>query len=231
MATPVSSREAPTTGQVPTSSQAPRPPRVPRRRRPWLIVIAIVLASVAAYGNYVALTAQDARVPILVLAQPVAWGQRITEADLTVAQTVPDSSAHTIPASRRGSVVGQSATTALPAGSVLAPEDLAVQAIPGPGQQLVGLRTKPGQLPARALNPGDLVQVVPVASNSTISGTSPLPATGATGAPFQARVADIGPPDANGAVTVDVVVGTDTLPAATTAASGTVVIVLLGPGS
>ncbi|MFD8497747.1 SAF domain-containing protein [Amycolatopsis sp. NPDC059657] len=199
-----------------------RLPRVPRRRRPWLIVTAVVLAAVAGYGNYALLSAQDERVPILVLARTVAWGHTITDADLAIAQTVPDAAAHTVPATRRAAVVGKTATGTLHAGRVLATDDVAAQVIPGAGQRVIGLLCKPGQLPARGLTPGDLVQVSPAAQ----PGSDRAPG----GAAFQARVTDVGASDPNGAVTVDLLVGADAAGAAVAAASGGVVVALLGPG-
>lgn len=211
-------------GASSTASEVPRrPPRVPRRRRPWLIVTAVALAALAGYGNYVLLTAQDERVPVLVLARTVAWGHTLTDTDLAIARTVPDAAAHTVPAERRGSVVGKTATATLRAGRILAAEDVAVQVIPGPGQRVIGLLCKPGQLPARGLAAGDLVQVSPAA-------TQPGTERASGGTAFQARVTDVGALDLNGAVTVDLVVGADAASAAVAAASGGVVVALLGPG-
>ena len=203
-------------------------PRVPRRRRWWLLAAAVVLAAVAAYGNYALIAGQDERVEVLVLTRDVGWGQRIGEADLGVAKAVPDPRLAAIPAGDRVRVVGQVTRASLPAGTVLAPGQLTAQPVPGPGERLVGLAVKPGHLPARGLAPGDLVQVTPVAGGT---GTDAGPAATSTAGPFRARVLDVGPPDSAGAVTVDVLVGSDTAPAATSAAAGQVVLVQLGPGA
>lgn len=203
-------------------------PRVPRRRRWWLLAVAVVLSAVAAYGNYGLIAAQDDRVDVLVLTRGVGWGQQIGEGDLGVAKAVPDQPLASIPASDRAAVVGQVARSTLPAGSVLAPGQLSPQPVPGPGERLVGLPVKPGHLPARGLSAGDLVQVSPVVSGMGLdSGQAPEGSAG----PFLARVLDVGPPDSAGAVTVDVVVGTDAAQAATSAAASQVVMVQLGPGA
>jgi hypothetical protein len=203
-------------------------PRVPRRWRWWLLGVAVVLAAVAAFGNYALIASEDERVDVLVLTRDVGWGQRIEEGDLGVAKAVPDQPLASIPASERSVIVGQVTRSVLPAGTVLAPGQLSVQPIPGPGERLIGLPVKPGHLPARGLSPGDLVQVNPVASGT---GTDAEQATQATAGPFRARVLGVGQPDSTGAVTVDVVVGADAAQTATNAAAGQVVMVQLGPGA
>lgn len=203
-------------------------PRVPRRRRWWLLGVAVVLAAVVAYGNFALIAGQDERVDVLVLTRDVGWGQRIGEGDLGVAKAVPDQRLASISASERAGVVGQVARSTLPAGTVLAPGQLTAQPVPGPGERLVGLPVKPGHLPARGLAPGDLVQVTPVAGGT---GTDAGQTTASTAGPFRARVLGVGPPDSTGAVTVDVLVGADTAQAASSAAAGQVVLVQLGPGA
>ncbi|WP_240519657.1 SAF domain-containing protein [Amycolatopsis antarctica] len=202
---------------------------MPRRRRWWLLGVAVVLAAVVAFGNYALIAGQDNRVDVVVLTRAVGWGQRISDGDLGIAKAVPDQGVSSIPAGDRAGVVGQVTRSALPAGTVLAPGQLSTQPIPGPGERLVGLAVKPGHLPARGLSPGDLVQVSPVASGTgTDSGQA---SAASTAGPFRARVVGTGPPDSTGAVTVDVVVGADAAQTATSAAAGQVVVVQLGPGA
>lgn len=203
----------------------PRIPRVPRRRRVWLVLLAVLLVVGAAYANYALISARDARVGVLVLAREVGWGQQIADADLAVAQAVADPHAHMVAAADRSRVVGRFATQRLVAGSVLAPEHLSDVLVPGPGQQVVGLLLKPGQLPAMGLRPGDGVEVVPVAPEQA-GATAP-----STVRAFRARVVDVGRPDVNGAVTVDVEVAREHSDEAAAAAAGRVVVTLLGPGS
>lgn len=201
-------------------------PRVPRRGRPWLIAIATVLAAGAAYGNYVIVSAQDQRVPALVLARTVGWGQRITDADLAVARAAPDPTLRLISTDDRSRVVGMAATSTLAAGSLLTPDELTDQPVPASDQQLVGLLVKPGQVPARGLRPGDEVQVTPLANTQSASDGSADARTG-----FKARVIDTGQPDANGAVTVDLIVPSAVADRASAAAAGPVAIAVLGVGN
>lgn len=202
--------------------------RVPRRRRWWLLGVAVVLAAVVAFGNFALITGQDDRVDVLSLTREVGWGQTIEESDLGVVKAVPGQPLAFIPVGDRDRVVGQVARSILPAGTVLVSGQLSVQPVPGPGEQLVGLPVRPGHLPARGLSAGDLVQVNPVAGGA---GPDLGQAAASTFGPFRARVLGVGPPDSSGAVTVDVVVGADAAQAATSASAGQVVVVQLGPGA
>ncbi|GAA2779255.1 hypothetical protein GCM10010452_03630 [Crossiella cryophila] len=190
-----------------------------------MLIAAVVLAAGAGYGNYLLISAHDARVTVLVLARQVEWGQRITEADLATARIVEDPAVHMIREEDRATVLGKTAATGLPEGSVLAPKHLTADAIPAAGQHVVALAIKSGQLLARGLHPGERVQVTPIAANQT-SVDGALRGTG-----FAARVLVVGKPDTQGALTVDVVITADQLTTATAAAAGPVILTLLGPGN
>ncbi|WP_165960939.1 SAF domain-containing protein [Actinocrispum wychmicini] len=161
---------------------------------------------------------------VLVLARDVPWNQRITDTDLTVANATPDPHVHMIAATQRNDVIGRVAAHSLTAGSLLTAEQLTDHAIPGPGQLLVGLLVKPGQLPARGLRPEDHVQIVSGAQptvGSTTVGDHPA---------VQATVVDVGPPNASDGITVDVVVDIELGAALTSmAATGPVLVSLVGP--
>jgi hypothetical protein len=203
-----------------TPTEAPsKPLRVPRRRRLWLVVTGVLLATGAAYGNYVLVTAQDERVQILVLARDVLWGQQLDEGDLAVAQAVADPQVHHTDAAARTAVIGKVAAVHLTAGRVLTSEDLTDRAVPGASEQVVGFLCKPGTLPSRGVRPGDPISVVPVSSGQTTSAPQA----------FRGQVAGIGQVDVNGAVTVDVLVPADRAAEAAFAAAGPVIISLLGP--
>lgn len=207
-------------------------PRVPRRRRWWLLAVAVILAAVAGFGNYALISGQDQRVDVLVVTRDVPWGQPISPGDLGVAKAVPDQRFTAIPAHDRSRVVGEFARSRLPAGAMLTPGQLTAQPVPGPGERLVGLPVKPGHLPARGLSPGTVVEVRPVAGGpSGDTGQNVDTGQSVDPAGFRARVVRVGAPGSDGAVTVDVVVGPDAAPAATSAATGQVVLVQLGPGA
>lgn len=199
---------------------------MPRRRRWWLLAIAVLLTAAAAYGNYALLAGQDERVDVLVLVRDVDWGERISEGDLGIAHTAPDPRLASILAEDRTEVVGRTVRSTLSAGTVLTPAQLTEQSVPGPNELLIGLPVKPGNLPARGLSAGDLVQASPVPAGAGTGQTSTD-----TGEPFRARVVGVGQPDSTGAITVDVVLDDDAANAATDAAAGQVVLIQLGPGA
>ena len=195
-----------------TSSQV----RLPRKRRPWLVVVAVLLVAGAGYGNYLLISTQNERVQVLVLARDVLWGQAIQAADLAVAQAVVDPQVQMVSAVSKDTVVGEVATTDLAEGAFLHPRDLTGQPVPRRGEQVFGLVCKLGTLP-RGVRPGDPVAVAPITNGQT------------AGTVFRARVVAVAPPDSTGSVTVDVVVSTERAGDAVAAASGSVIVSLLGP--
>jgi hypothetical protein len=181
----------------------------------------MVAASVLGVQAYV--DRVNKTIPVLILARDVSWNQRITDSDLAVAEVTPDERVHMIPAEQRQDAIGRVAVHKLTAGSLLAVEHVQDHAVPGPGQLVIGLLLKPGQLPARGLRAEDRVQVVPVAQSTFSTSPTPDPT------PVNATVVDVGAADANGAVTVDIVVSVEDGPVTTSAAAGQVVVSLVGP--
>jgi SAF domain len=197
-----------------------------RRRRPgmWAAGLALVAAGGLAAAALVG-RAGD-RVEVLALARTVPIGQTISEADLIVARLPADPAVQPIPATDRAQVVGKVAAARLAAGSLLTAAELTDTLIPGADEQLVGVTAKPGQLPARGLAPGDQVLAVPVPGDQ-----ADATATGA-GTAVPGQVVQVGPADADGAVTVDLVVGKDTGPRlAALASTGRLALILLPAGA
>jgi hypothetical protein len=212
------------TNQAEGSPERPQQaPALPRRRRWWLVGLGVAMVAASVLGVQAYVDRVNETVPVLILARDVAWNQRITDSDLAVAEVTPDERVHMIPAEQRKDAIGRVAAHKLSAGSLLAVEHIHDHAVPGPGQLVIGLLLKPGQLPARGLRAEDRVQVVPVAQNTFSTSPAPEPK------PVNATVVDVGPADANGAVTVDIVVSVEDGPVTTSAAAGQVVVSLVGP--
>lgn len=132
-----------------------------RSRRHWgyvaagvglMLVTGVIFATVWVSGRDTA--------PVLALTRTVHRGEELKADDLTVAHAVADPALVVLPANRVADVVGQRAALDLPAGSLLNPQALVNQSIPGSGQALVGLHLSPAQLPLTDLNPGDSVTIV-----------------------------------------------------------------------
>lgn len=157
------------------------------------------------------------------MARTVPVGQTIGEADVTVARVPADPVLQPVPVAERDRVVGRVAAVELRAGTLLTAGEVTDAAVPGAGEQVIGVAAKPGQVPARGLRPGDRVLAVPVPGDQAGTDTAVD-----AGGPVPGRVVQVGPPDAEGVVTVDLVVGQDTGPRlAALASTGRVALVLL----
>jgi len=116
-----SSRPAPTvvSPDVGLPEAVPRLAPLTRRRRPavWVLGLALVCAGGALAA--VMTLAAGGRVAVLSVVRPVAAGEAITSADLGVARVPTDPQLDPIPATERGSVVGQLADVDLRPGTLL----------------------------------------------------------------------------------------------------------------
>ncbi len=124
----------------------------------------LLIVGGAAVAGLLALRA-DERVPVLVLARPVAAGSQITEDDL---RTTPVASEDTllVPASQMSEVLGTYARVGLSKDQLL---DTSMLSPTGPlqaGLVAVGAELAPGRMPASGLLPGDIVQLVSVAEGA-----------------------------------------------------------------
>ncbi|MBV9022529.1 MAG: flagella basal body P-ring formation protein FlgA [Streptomycetaceae bacterium] len=218
------------TGTVPeqTTHAAPVPAAPPkaigaRRRRPALIGVSLALIAAGGLAGAMVLTSSAHKSQVLVIAQPLEYGQVISLNDLTTASISSDPALHTVPASELGQVVGKRAAAPLKAGSTLTSDDVTSHPLVGSYEQLVGVLAKPGQLPATPLSPGAQVLAVTTPGQDTALPASPpqyLPA----------RVVRVGTPDSSGNVVVDLAIDSSDGPTlAARAATGRVAIVLASP--
>lgn len=131
-------------------------------RRPKLSWIALGLAVVLAGGLFGAITLARVadRTPVLALAESIERGETVTAEHLRVVEVAIDEQLPLIPADERSALVGLTATSALPAGSLLTHEHLADGPRVEAGWSVVGLELRPGEYPTRSLAPGDAVEVV-----------------------------------------------------------------------
>jgi len=155
---------APPVSRARGNGATPAPVRVGsgrRKRLPWL-ALAVVL--VVGGGLLVGLLVQSAgdRTTVLAAARALAPGQVIGEADLRVVDVGVDGEAALVPASARGSVIGQVAVVGIPEGALLSPGQLAPDGGVAPGSVVVGALLGPGELPVPTLRPGDVVELVAV---------------------------------------------------------------------
>lgn len=202
-------------------------PRVPRRSRTGIWITAAVLVAGGVSGNAALINAVADREPVLVLARDVPWGQRITGDDVQ-AVALPSAVGHyAVRDAEREQVVGRVAAQNLHTGRLLAPGEVTRQVVPGPGQRVIGVRLEPGRFPARGLVANDPVAVHPAPDATSSASAAEQPST--PGGDFFARVVRTSPPDADGAVVVDLLIPDSTAPTAVTAAVDGAQVSLLGP--
>lgn len=148
-----------------------RLPKVRRPRRPALAAAGVVLVVLCGLLSAALAAATDHRVKVLALARDVQSGQVLTAQDLKVAE-ISGSGVRALGAAGASSLVGQTVTASLPAGTLLNPSMLTAAPLPGAGLQLVALAVKPGSVPAEAV-PGRNVSIVRVVTAADGKTTEP----------------------------------------------------------
>lgn len=198
--TPSATAAEPTVGPV----RMPTPGAVANRnrRRPVLVLAAILLLAVSALAGAFAFSQVSTTVAVVAVTRTVPAGQVLHRDDLTVVQVNQSSGLATVPADDLSSVVGLRAVTDLPAGTTLTPDSFADALVPAAGEAVIGVVAAPGTAPLSGLVPGAQVLLVPLAADGAGKDD-------AGGSETPGRVVAVSElPDGTG-VRVDVVVAAD----------------------
>ncbi len=196
------------------SSTEPALAPVRGRRRPWLIGLGALLASIGALTVVWLVGAAGQRQEVLAIRADVAYGQELTSDDVTVARVSVDPGVAVLPATDRDSVIGQVATTQLAAGMLLTAGMVEVTGDPGPGLVLVPIALSAERTPAGGLRAGDRILAV---NSEEFDDPAPISAT----------VVRVGPMDINGITVVDVTTAAASGPRlAVAGANGSVAVVV-----
>lgn len=129
------------------------------RRVPWIALgVVLVIAGALTFG----LVVQSAgnRTPVLVAARDIEAGQVIAAGDVRVVDAAIDGAAAVLPASRRGVLVGQTAATHIPTGSLLNGGQFTSGGRIAAGEVVLGALLGPGALPVADLRAGDRVTLL-----------------------------------------------------------------------
>lgn len=175
-----------------------------RRRSVPHLLVGVLLVLVCAVAFLLITVQSGGRRAVLVLARPVTVGQVLTVADLRPVDVgVDDGAVGVVAADAAASVVGRPAATSLPAGALLSPALVGAPLLPGPGQAVVAVAVKPGQVPAE-VSAGAAVLVVAQPAASPLPGAAlPGSVRSADSVPgWSAVVTSVSPSSADGQVMV-----------------------------
>jgi hypothetical protein len=198
-----------------------RLPKVRPPRRPALAAGGAILVLLCGVASAALATSGDHRMKVLALAREVQAGQVLTVDDLRVAE-ISGSGVQALGAAGAGSVVGETVTASLPAGTLLNPSMLTATPLPGAGLQLVAVAVKPGGVPQQALPGRDvsLVRVVTAADGRAGAVPAVLVA--------KARLVSVGTDTASGVQVLSVQVPESAVVAvAQASAAGAIAVTLL----
>jgi len=216
------------------------------RRKPAVAIASLVLVTFCvAIFTSLYLHAGN-RVAVLALSHNVPQGHPVTRRDLTVVKISFSAELSPIPAEDAGGIIGRKAAVPLLRGTLLRISELTVCGVPAPGEAIVGVATKVGQLPAGGVADGDTVDVLLTGSPSTLTGdpsenAAPTGTTGSGGS-FQiggvlarnATVTGVAFPTASSpdTIVVSVLIPAAMAPlVASASAGGQAALALVGPSS
>lgn len=203
--------------------------RLARQRRPRVIAAAVLLLMLAVATNVYLFRSSGDRVSVVRVARDVTVGHKITRADLDKAPFPVVPGVTVIPARQLEQVVGQRAAVGLRKGTLLAASQLTAEQSPPEGRALVTVPLKGSAMPP-GLAPGWSVRVVFTFGSQ---GQEPVAGASQSGAhttalrDVAAVVDGVDGPDAEGAMTVSLIVpDADSSAVARQAAAGMVVLVV-----
>ncbi len=196
------------------------------RRRPWLLGLGALLASLGALTVVWLVGAAGQRQEVLAVRADVAYGEVVTADDITIARVSVDPGVAVLPGDTRDAVVGQVATTRLTPGMLLSAGMVEPVGEPGAGRVLVPIAMPAERMPAGGLRAGDRILAV------DSEPTGPDTAAAVAAAPTPATVVRVGPADINGVTVVDVTTTATAGPRlAVAAANGHVALIVEPVGS
>lgn len=203
----------PITGSVLTPA-----PKV--RRRPGLVVGAVVAVLVGASGTAWAWTVSSNSSDVVAVRSAVQRGEVIAREDLMVVRVGTDPALRTVAGSQLVSLVGQRAATDLAAGALVTPDQVTAKAAPGRGMSIVGVALPEGSVPSEPLVNGDVVRIVDTPGSQAVAVADDPMAVVAT-------VVNVRASESQQRTVVDVLVPTDKAGRlAARAATGNVALVL-----
>lgn len=176
----------------PTDGLAAHASPVRLRRRPSMVIWSVALVLLGGVLGLAIWSMSSTATEVVAVRAAVDRGALITAEDLVVARVVVDPSLRVVPATDLQQLVGQRAVRDLAPGTLLSPDQVGPDVIPGPGQTIIGVAVGMGRLPAEPLRPGDRVRLVetssdqgapvakPASIEAVVHGVSPVGPDGVT---------------------------------------------------
>ncbi|MEU8315006.1 SAF domain-containing protein [Micromonospora sp. NPDC049033] len=146
-------------------------PRVaPQRRwRPALVWLAVALVAAGGLIAAAVLRKVGTTAEYLAVSTRVEVGSVIDRSDLSTVRITVDPALKPIRASAADDVIGKYAAVAMVPGTLLTQAQLTDTAVPGQGQQLVGLSLPQERMPAERVKPGADVLLIVTADDGPVS--------------------------------------------------------------
>jgi hypothetical protein len=205
--------------------------RLARQPRPAWIAAGIALVALAVLGNVYLFQNASHRSAVVRVVNDVPVGARIRRADLGLASVVLDPGVASISQTQLPQVVGRIAAVDLRRGTLLSASQVTTALSPQPGQAVVTMSLKAGEMPPHGLAPGFKVRLVQtsrtdVPAKSTADDAAAGDASDAgqdvlaAGKDVPAVVDSVGGSDADGTVAVSLLVADADSSAVARAAAG-----------
>lgn len=189
------------------------------RRRPWLLGLGALLATLGGLTVVWLVGAAGDRQEVLAVRSDVAYGQALTADDLTTARVSVDPGVAVLSTQDADAVIGLVASTRLSPGMLLTSDMVEPSGEPGAGRVLVPIAVPADRMPAGGLRADDRLLAVDAEGAGDMA---PTPAT----------VVRVGPADINGITVVDVTTATQAGPGlAVAAANGHIALVVQPSGN
>lgn len=148
-------------------------PPVKLRRRPALIVIAVVVTALGCLLGAWAWSATTNTEEVLAASHTIHRGEVIVAGDIQRIRISGDPALTPLPASSYDDVVGKRAALDISAGGLLTSESTSSAAMPPQGQSIVGISLTPAQAPALAMHGGDKVRIIATPDDTGVAAGTP----------------------------------------------------------
>lgn len=140
---------------TPRISPAPK-----QRRRPLMMVLAIVAIVLGGLGGAFAIQSVSTAQSVVAARETIQRGETITAQDLMTVRIGVDPALHPIPAADIDTLIGKQAAYDIVAAGVVTAEQVTDTPIPTRGYSIIGVSVDAGAAPTSQLRPGSQVRLV-----------------------------------------------------------------------